>query len=170
VAGIAPDETTEPAAAPHSGSHSNALKGKHVLLVEDSLIIALDGQDVLHDLGAEKVEVASNVRAALRICTTVNLDLAVLDYNLGAENSEAIANLLSERGTPFIFATGYGSGLDSSRFHAVPIVTKPMARGRSLRSSPYGITCDTLPADKVSQVPTIEARTFWGFTSISICA
>ncbi|MCW2350184.1 HWE histidine kinase domain-containing protein [Sphingobium sp. B12D2B] len=128
VAGVAPEDridATDGASADLREPAKLPLAGQRVLLVEDSLIIALDGQDALMELGAEKVEVASSVTAALRACATVPLDVAMLDYNLGAETSEPVARALAERGIPFVFATGYGSGLDSSRFHAVPIVTKP---------------------------------------------
>jgi Bacteriophytochrome (light-regulated signal transduction histidine kinase) len=128
VAGTAPEgpqASADGAATRHLDHTPRPLAGKHVLLVEDSLIISLDGQDALMALGAEKVDVASSVSAALRLCTTTDLDLAVLDYNLGAETSEPVATALAERRIPFVFATGYGSGLDSSRFIDVPIVTKP---------------------------------------------
>ncbi len=71
----------------------------------------------------------SSVRGALALIRDFPLDLAVLDYNLGPENSESIAEMLKNRGIPFLFATGYGSGLDAARFAQVPIVTKPYGRG-----------------------------------------
>ena len=40
-------------------------------------------------------------------------------------NNEALKN----REIPFLFATGYGSGLDAARYSRVPIVTKPYGRG-----------------------------------------
>ena len=67
--------------------------------------------------------------ALQQLLDEAKLDLAVLDYNLGAENSESIAEALKNRGIPFLFATGYGSGLDAARYAKVPIVTKPYGRG-----------------------------------------
>jgi CheY-like chemotaxis protein len=128
VAGIGEDEpgsAVEP--APVSGD--KPLEGRKVMLVEDSLIIALDGEDVLRSLGAEDVKLASTVRGALQLIADYPIDLAVLDYNLGAENSESIAEALKNREIPFLFATGYGSGLDAARYSKVPIVTKPYGRG-----------------------------------------
>ena len=40
------------------------------------------------------------------------VDVAVLDFNLGVESSLPIADALAANGTPFIFATGYGDGID----------------------------------------------------------
>lgn len=128
VAGVGPDEAGN--AVREAGAvDGKPLAGRVVMLVEDSLIIALDGEDVLRSLGAEDVKLASNVRSALQLLDEAKLDLAVLDYNLGAENSESIAEALKNRGIPFLFATGYGSGLDAARYAKVPIVTKPYGRG-----------------------------------------
>ena len=53
-------------------------------------------------------------------------DFGLLDVNLGAETSAAIAAALKARGVPFVFATGYG---DSTAFlgdyPASPVVNKP---------------------------------------------
>jgi light-regulated signal transduction histidine kinase (bacteriophytochrome) len=102
------------------------LDGKTVLLVEDSMIIALDSEDVLRGLGAENVLVAAGVAQARAILARDGIDLAVLDVNLGVETSLPLADALSEAGTPFVFATGYGEGMDlPERYAAVPVVKKP---------------------------------------------
>ncbi len=101
------------------------LKGRTVLLVEDNMIIAMDGEDALRDLGAEVLTAASVARARETIAAEA-VDLAVLDFNLGAESSLPVADLLAERGIPFLFATGYGDGLDlPARFSGVTLVKKP---------------------------------------------
>jgi light-regulated signal transduction histidine kinase (bacteriophytochrome) len=86
----------------------HVLDGKLVLLVEDSLIIALDAEDILSRLGAEHVATAASVDAALEILDTTRPDVAMLDVNLGDQTSFAIADRLLKMGVPFIFATGYG--------------------------------------------------------------
>ncbi|GJD87181.1 hypothetical protein BHAOGJBA_0681 [Methylobacterium hispanicum] len=97
-----------------------------VLLVEDNMIIALEGEEMLLGLGARAVETAASVRDALRIVETRDPDFALLDMNLGTETSLPVAERLRERGTPFAFATGYGEQLrlpDGLRH--VPVVRKP---------------------------------------------
>jgi light-regulated signal transduction histidine kinase (bacteriophytochrome)/CheY-like chemotaxis protein len=79
-----------------------------LLLVEDSMIIALDTEESLRELGVENVVVQSSVGAALDALNETRFDLAVLDYNLGSESSEAVARRLKETGVPFWLATGYG--------------------------------------------------------------
>jgi len=83
----------------------------HVLLVEDSMIIALDAEEALRQLGVAKVTVASSVASALRALDAERPDAALLDYNLGDESSEVVAMELTEAGVPFWFATGYGDAV-----------------------------------------------------------
>ena len=125
VVSVLPDsvgrDRVKPAAAPVPG----LLRDRHVLLVEDNMIIAMDGEDALRDLGAE-VFTAASVGRAREAIALQPVDLAVLDFNLGHENSLPIADLLAERGVPFIFATGYGDGLElPPRFQHVTLVKKP---------------------------------------------
>lgn len=81
---------------------------ERVLLVEDSMIIALDTEDCLRELGVEHVSVASTVAGAMDAIAKGSPQLAILDYNLGQETSEPVAAQLAEAGIPFWLATGYG--------------------------------------------------------------
>jgi len=84
------------------------LVDRTVLLVEDSLIISLDAEDILLRLGAESVSTQATVPGALDQLDAAPPDVAVLDINLGDRTSFAIADRLLELGIPFLFATGYG--------------------------------------------------------------
>src|ERR1700744_3601980 len=77
------------------------------LIVEDNLIIALSAEVILLDLGARHVETAASVTEALNAIGRQRPSFALLDLNLGNENSIAVGNRLVELGIPFIFATGY---------------------------------------------------------------
>jgi ActR/RegA family two-component response regulator len=85
---------------------------ERVLLVEDSMLIALDAEDSLVACGVGEVVMASSVAAALAAIGQEPPDFAVLDYNLGDESSEPIARALAQAGVPFCFATGYGDALE----------------------------------------------------------
>ncbi len=87
---------------------AQVLNGKTVLLVEDSLIIALDAEDILKRLGARHVTTAGTVEHALEAIDNDRPELALLDINLGDQTSFAIADRLHKLGIPFLFATGYG--------------------------------------------------------------
>jgi light-regulated signal transduction histidine kinase (bacteriophytochrome)/CheY-like chemotaxis protein len=81
------------------------------LLVEDSLIIAMDAEDILTALGTERVVTASSVAQAMAELDRETPVVAVLDVNLGNETSLPVAQELQRRGIPFVFATGYGEQL-----------------------------------------------------------
>ncbi len=99
----------------------------HVLLVEDNMIIAMDSEEMLLKLGAEKVHLASNVATALNIVEAKPISFALLDVNLGDETSLPVAQALQDKNCPFVFATGYG---ESSRiadpYPGALIVQKPI--------------------------------------------
>ena len=88
-------------------NHKAGLSGD-VLLVEDNIIIALDTEEALLELGATRVHVASTVESAMEILDEHTPSLALLDLNLGDETSEPIAERLESMGVTFVFGTGYG--------------------------------------------------------------
>ena len=99
------------------------------LLVEDNIIIALEAEQLLIDLGAESVLVASSVEEALRLLDSETPGFALLDINLGTETSWPIAERLRQLGVRFIFASGYGDAVDFPIEHRqVPIATKPYSK------------------------------------------
>ncbi|WP_423140800.1 HWE histidine kinase domain-containing protein [Parablastomonas sp. CN1-191] len=99
-----------------------------VLVVEDNMIIAMEAEDLLGELGASRCHVANSVRKGLELLDLHPISFALLDINLGAETSEPVARTLLERGIPFIFASGYGDSLNlASGFADVPVVTKPFS-------------------------------------------
>lgn len=103
------------------------LVGQDVLVVEDSLIIALDAEDIVGRLGAESVTPASTLEAALDSIESSTPSVAMLDINLGDRTSFAIADRLATLGVPFIFATGYGEQAQIPQDH----------RGRIIVQKPY---------------------------------
>lgn len=110
---------------PHVAPHQ-ILKGHDILLVEDSLIIALDAEDIAQRLGAATVTTAATVHGALDQIDAHKPTVAMLDINLGDRNSYPIADRLAELGVPFIFATGYGEQANLPMEHrGRPVVQKP---------------------------------------------
>ncbi|BEV00264.1 GAF domain-containing protein [Novosphingobium olei] len=101
------------------------LKGLKVLLAEDNMIIALDAESHLFDLGAADVLVAPTTEEALELVEQAAPDFAALDYNLGDTTSLPVAERLRERGIPFAFMTGLGDTLEIEGFDDVPMVQKP---------------------------------------------
>lgn len=87
---------------------TGVLNGQDVLIVEDSLIIALDAEDIVTRLGAETAQTAATIEGALEAVEARAPSVAMLDINLGDRTSYPIAQRLAELGVPFLFATGYG--------------------------------------------------------------
>jgi len=111
--------------------------GKTVLLVEDSLIIALDAEDILRRLGARHVITAGTVEYALEAIDRGKPSLALLDINLGHQNSFPIAGGLLERDIPFLFATGYGEQAQLPAEHRQRLVVqKPYTLENLARAIP----------------------------------
>jgi len=98
------------------------------LVVEDSMIIAMDTEDNLYRLGVTEVVVASSANMALEEIEAASFDLALLDFNLGNETSEKVAERLTAIGTPFWFVTGYGDAVDKfASSKASGVLKKPFS-------------------------------------------
>ncbi|MBB6125201.1 HWE histidine kinase domain-containing protein [Sphingobium subterraneum] len=111
------------------------LAGLSVMLVEDSLIIALDAEDILQRFGAS-ISTASTVDAAHDLLDQITPDFAILDINLGDQTSFGIADRLLDMGVPFFFASGYGEQAKLPMEHrARPVVQKPYTSGNIMRSA-----------------------------------
>jgi DNA-binding response OmpR family regulator len=119
------------------------LEGRRVLLVEDESLVAMLGEDMLLELGCE-VEVAMRLDKALALSRTIDIDLAILDVNLGKTCSYPIADLVFERCIPFIFATGYGTAGIEPAYSAVPVMQKPYQIGQMATMLRHLLTCETL--------------------------
>jgi CheY-like chemotaxis protein len=79
------------------------------LLVEDEGVIALLIESMLTDLGYDVVGPVPRLAKALDITHSETFDVAVLDVNLNGTLSFPLAEVMTEKGIPFVFATGYGA-------------------------------------------------------------
>ena len=83
------------------------LEGACVLLLEDEYLIALDAEQILKELGVQQVEIASTLSEAVERVREGRFDVALLDVNVNGEMSFGLAKVLSARGVPVVFTTGY---------------------------------------------------------------
>lgn len=108
--------------------------GPRVLLVEDSMIIALDTEECLLALGAREVVVQATVSGALEALAGDPFNFALLDFSLGSETSEEIARSLAAHQIPFWLATGYGEMDDKvADLGARGLLVKPYGRAELVR-------------------------------------
>jgi CheY-like chemotaxis protein len=101
----------------------HALEGLRILVLEDEYLIALDVEQLCRENGASEVTI---MRSLTDVGKTAPYDLAILDVMLSGNSTFAFARSLSERGVPFLFATGYANtdGM-FAEFPAVTVVAKP---------------------------------------------
>jgi DNA-binding response OmpR family regulator len=106
------------------------IAGKKVLVVEDDYFIAKNLVRHLAASGAEVLGPVPTVAEALALIEAESIDGAVLDINLRGDLVFPVADALLERGVPFIFATGYGSGSVPERYATIVRCEKPVEPDR----------------------------------------
>jgi two-component SAPR family response regulator len=105
-----------------------------ILLVEDEAMIALHMEDMVADLGHEVAATAMRLPEALDLARRCDCDFAILDVNLAGVMSFPVADVLSHRGVPYVFATGYGSGGVEPPYNEHTIMRKPVGPGELSRA------------------------------------
>ena len=114
---IQPSENTP------NGAPAN-LKGVRVLVVEDAVLLAMELESGLLDAGAIVIGPAYELEEALGLLDQP-IDAAVLDANLNGRSVTPVAEALSRRNVPFVFATGHGNAGAAPIGFAAPVIRKP---------------------------------------------
>ena len=110
------------------------LNGACVLVVEDEYLVALDLQIEIERSGATVLGPVGRLAAALDLAGRATpLDVAVLDVNLHGENVFPVADVLAERGIPFVFATGQDQESIPERHRVAVRLSKPIVLDVLLR-------------------------------------
>ena len=104
---------------------SQAFAGRRVLIVEDESLVAMLLETILEDMGCTPVGPASTVDEGLRMATDEAVDAALLDVNVAGRQVFPIAQVLKDRGVPFVFSTGYGEGGLPDEWRGQPTLQKP---------------------------------------------
>jgi DNA-binding LytR/AlgR family response regulator len=116
-------------AMPTSDGVSGRVTGMKVFLVEDEFLILMQLESMLQELGCEIGGTASHLGDALSRAETCDVDLALLDINLGGKKIYPVAEVLQRRKVPIVFSTGYGQAGIDPPWTSYPVVQKPfMAR------------------------------------------
>lgn len=107
------------------GDPDKGLSGKRILVAEDEPILAMLLEDLLGELGCVVVGPALRLREAEAMARDEAVDGALLDVNMGEGRTFEVARILTGRGIPFCFSTGYGEAGIDAEFRAAPVLQKP---------------------------------------------
>lgn len=106
---------------------NDSSRSTRTLIVEDSFLLGLQMKADLEQLGMTVLGPVPSVQTAIDLIETESIHVAILDINLGGENSFPIAHALKNRGIPFIFITGYDDLiLDDKALTGNPLYRKPI--------------------------------------------
>jgi PAS domain S-box-containing protein len=112
----------------NGSGHVSPPGGRRVLLVEDEALVAMMIQEFLTECGHSVIGPISRASEALSAAKEGEFDSAILDINLGDGMAYPVADILSARGVPFVFITGYEADTVDDRFRDVPVLQKPIER------------------------------------------
>jgi len=101
------------------------LSGRHILVVEDEMMVLFLIEGILEDLGCTSVATAATVEQALAMIGTQTFDAAMLDSNLNGVRSDRVAEALDARGVPFFFSTGYSDLAKKEGYRERHVLKKP---------------------------------------------
>ena len=107
------------------------LNGKRVIVVEDDYLLATGLCSDFRSLGATVLGPAPTPFYALQLIGNKErrkLDAAVLDVHLHGTTVFDVADVLRQRGVPFVFATGSEPTAIPKRFEDAPVLQKPFER------------------------------------------
>jgi CheY-like chemotaxis protein len=97
-----------------------------ILIVEDEPLIAMMLEDFLDSLGHRIVATADCVADAMPHVENGGFDVAIVDVHLrGGEVAWPLADRLSDRGLPFVVATGGHIEPPPERHAGAPLLAKP---------------------------------------------
>jgi DNA-binding NtrC family response regulator len=105
------------------------ITGQRLLIVEDELLIALELQHIVEQLGGTVVGPAGSVEGALQLLSDATPNAALLDVNLREGRVTPVAQACWDRSIPFVLVTGYGRlELEEPLLQSAPRVRKPFDR------------------------------------------
>ncbi|MDP2782727.1 response regulator [Devosia sp.] len=97
----------------------------NVPIVEDEWLIARDYASAIHAGGHVTIGPAQTVARALAMLDTERVDIAILDYQLGAETSASVVARLNKNGIAFLVVTGHAIADLPPEFAAGKMAAKP---------------------------------------------
>jgi CheY-like chemotaxis protein len=101
------------------------LKGRRILVVEDSPVVGPFTADLLSDIGCEVVGPAPNMATARELVEAGEFDAALMDIHIRGERVFPLCEMLEARDLPFVFTSGYADRQMPEKWEDRPRVQKP---------------------------------------------
>ena len=97
-----------------------------VLVAEDEPLVAVGVVNHLTEAGATVIGPCSTSDRAMAALSENDIDVAIVDFVLADDNTEALQAALDDKGIPFIVVTGYPRVL-VRRDQRQPVLSKPVS-------------------------------------------
>ncbi|MCK0209070.1 response regulator [Starkeya koreensis] len=106
---------------------AHELSGRRVFVVEDETLVAAMIEAMVEELGAVVIGSETRIADALSFIDSRHgdIDIALLDLNLGEGRSYDIAQAVSRHDIPIVFSTGYTDGAIDEPWRNRPLLSKP---------------------------------------------
>ena len=115
---------------PPQVSEDARLKGRRILVVEDSPVVGPFTAELLADLGCEVVGPAPNMAAARELVEGgEKIDAAMMDVHIRGDVVFALCDALEARGVPFVLTSGYADWQMPDKWEDRPRLQKPYTIG-----------------------------------------
>lgn len=118
-----------------------------ILIVEDEILIAMDLEDMVAEMGGRAIASAHTIETAMKMAESIEVDAAILDVDVAGQLVFPVADVLAARGIPFLFNTGH-SAEDAlrARYASAPICRKPTLPRQLKKALQTLLTPPGLPA------------------------
>ena len=101
------------------------LKGRRILVIEDSPVVAPFTAEVLEELGCEVVGPAPNMAVARELIEAGGFDAAMMDVHIRGERVFPLCETLSAISVPFLLTSGYADWSIPEKWEDAPRLQKP---------------------------------------------
>jgi CheY-like chemotaxis protein len=125
---VALGELSEPSRAPVRQTDRRTFEGQKILIVEDEPLLAMELDTNLAALGCKTLRSTATLNSAREAIGHSECDAALVDVNLAGLPADELAVMLTKKGIPFAFVTGYGREALPAGFKDALALSKPFGK------------------------------------------